>query len=208
MFVKLLNQNINIKMKTKTKLLCIIGLIMLFENCSKEPSCSDQSDIVNSNYISADDKSKIPFKGNDTLTYISDAGDTAILIGSGKREFIDKVRTVIGGNADCYKYNVDNKEAIIIEYNGSNSELNTIGYALIAAKDKTRLNYTINNYTGSLTPYYFNEVTFYTSNVVINNKNFTGRQINLLDSVNLIYNRDFGFLKFVFNGGKIWLLKI
>jgi hypothetical protein len=84
------------------KLVSILLLFILAQSCTKDASCGDQSDIVNSYYISADDKSKIPFKGNDTLTYISDAGDTAILIGSGKREFIDKVQTVIAGNADCY----------------------------------------------------------------------------------------------------------
>ncbi len=195
-------------MKTLTKLLSLIFIIMLTQSCSKDTSCGDASDIVNNYNISADDKSKIPFKGNDTLIYISDAGDTATLIGTGKKAFIDQVRKNISGNADCPRYTVDNNETISIEYSGISNELNNVKYKIVASQDKTRLIYTINNYIGSLTPYYFNEVSFYTSDVIINNKNYKGRQINLLDSVNLIYNKDFGFLKIEFIGGKIWLLKI
>jgi hypothetical protein len=193
-------------MKT-TKLLSIIGLIMLFENCAKEPSCSDQSDIVNSYYISADDKSKIPFKGNDTLTYISDAGDTAILFGSGKREFIDKVRTVIGGNADCYKYNVDNNEIIIFEYLGNNIELNRIKYKITGRSSRTLIEFTVNNKMGNDYPYYFNTPKFYNDSTLINGAFFSGLP-KFDEEFYSIYNFNYGFLKIQFNGGKIWLLKI
>lgn len=57
-----------------TKLITILLLFILAQSCTKDANCGDQSDIVNSYYISADDKSKIPFKGKDTLTYIGDAG--------------------------------------------------------------------------------------------------------------------------------------
>lgn len=181
---------------------------MLTQSCSKDTSCGDINEIVNNYNISADDKSKIPFKGNDTLIYISDAGDTATLIGTGKKVYIDQVRKDISGNADCPKYTEDNNETISIEYNGNNPELYKVIYKIVASQDKTRLIYAINNYMGSLTPYYFNEITFYSSDVMINNKNYKGRQINLLDSVNLIYNKDFGFLKIEFVGGKKWLLKM
>jgi hypothetical protein len=194
-------------MKTKTKLLIIIGLIMLFENCSKEPSCGDQSDIVNSYYISADDKSKIPFKGNDTLTYISDAGDTAILIGSGKREFIDKVRTVISGNADCYKYNVDNNETIIFEYLGNNIELNKIKYKITGNKERTLIEFNINILYANDYPYYFNSEKFYTDSILINGYYYSGLP-KVDDVFYSLYNFKYGFLKIQFNGGKIWLLKI
>jgi hypothetical protein len=194
-------------MKTKTKLLSIIGLIMLFENCTKEPSCGDQSDIVNSYYISADDKSKIPFKGNDTLTYISDAGDTAILIGSGKREFIDKVRTVIGGNADCYKYNVDNNETIIFEYLGNNLELNKIKYRIYGNNERTIVDYYLNNYKGNRYPNNFNNLYYYTDSIFIKNSFIIGVPIKLTN-LQTLYNFNYGFLKIQFNGGKIWLLKI
>ena len=202
MFVKLLN------MKTKTKLLSIIGLIMLFENCTKDANCGDQSYIVNSYYISADDKSKIPFKGNDTLTYISDAGDTAILFGSGKKEFIDQIRKNISGNADCPRSTVDNNETISIEYTGDNIELNRIKYKIYGNKERTKIELTINStYIGVDYPYYLNTSIFYTDSVNIENKFYNGTPIIWSDN-KALYNFNYGFLKIQFNGGKIWLLKI
>jgi len=129
-----------------TKLISILILFIFAQSCTKEPSCNGQSDTINSYYISADDKSKIPFKGNNTLTYISNAGDTAMLIGNGKREFIDKVQTVIAGNADCYIYNVDYKETISIEYTGDNLEFNRIKYKIYGNKEKTEIEFKINSY--------------------------------------------------------------
>ena len=142
MFVKLLN------MKTKTKILSIIGLIMLFENCTKDANCGDQSKIENSYYILADDKSKIPFKGNDTLTYISDMGDTAILIGNGKRAYMDVISKNIG-DLDCSRYQVDNNETIIFEYLGKNIELNKIEYKITGRNTRTLIEFTVNNKMGN-----------------------------------------------------------
>jgi hypothetical protein len=195
-------------MKTKTKLLIIIGLIMLFENCTKDANCGDQSDIVNSYYISADDKSKIPFKGNDTLTYISDAGDTAILFGSGKREFIDQIRKNISGNADCPRSTVDNNETISIEYNGSNNELNKLGFKIYGNTENTKIQFLINSFYGNTDPYYFNNTTTYSDSVRIGNKFYIGKPIVWLGINTLLYNFNNGFLKIQLNGGKIWLLKI
>ena len=180
---------------------------MLFENCSKEPSCGDQSDIVNSYYISADDKSKIPFKGNDTLTYISDAGDTAILFGSGKREFIDQIRKNISGNADCPRSTVDNNETISIEYTGDNKELNKIKYKIYGNKERTEIEFTFNAHYGIYYPYYFNTIKFYTDSILVNNVLYYGLPLNDIN-FNALYNYNYGFLKIQFNGGKIWLLKI
>ena len=195
-------------MKTKTKLLIIIGLIMLFENCTKDANCGDQSDIVNSYYISADDKSKIPFKGNDTLTYISDAGDTAILFGSGKKEFIDQIRKNISGNADCPRSTVDNNETISIEYNGSNNELNKLGFKIYGNTENTKIQFLINSFYGNTDPYYFNNTTTYSDSVRIGNKFYIGKPIVWLGINTLLYNFNNGFLKIQLNGGKIWLLKI
>jgi hypothetical protein len=192
-----------------TKLISIFLLIILAQSCTKDTNCGDQSKIENSYYISADDKSKIPFKGNDTLTYISDAGDTAILIGSGKREFIDKVRTVIGGNADCYKYNVDNNETISIEYTGDNIELNRIKYKIYGNKEKTEIEFTINSYYGITYPYNFNTPVFYTDSTMINGNFYYGRPLGLNSSnYKAQYNFNYGFLKIQINGGKVWILKI
>ena len=190
----------------KTKLLCIIGLIILFQNCTKDPSCGDQSKIENSYNISADDKSKIPFKGNDTLTYISDAGDTAILIGNGKRAYMDVISKNIG-DLECSRYQVDNNETIIFEYLGNNLELNRIKYKITGNKERTLIEFNINILYANDYPYYFNSEKFYTDSILINGYYYSGLP-KVDDVFYSLYNFNYGFLKIQFNGGKIWLLKI
>jgi len=182
---------------------------MLIQSCAKDISCGDTNDIVNNYNISADDKSKIPFKGNDTLIYISDAGDTAFLVGTGKKAFIDQVRKNISGNADCPKYSVDNKETISIEYNGDNTELNKLKYKIYGNSEKTEIEFTINNLYGITYPYNFNTPVFYTDSVSIGNKFYIGRPLGLNSpNYKALYNYNYGFLKIQLSGGKTWLLKI
>ena len=192
----------------KLKLLSIIGLIMLFENCTKDPSCGNQSKIENSYNISADDKSKIPFKGNDTLSYISDAGDTAILIGNVKRAYMDVISKNIG-DLECSRYQVDKKETIIFEYLGNNLELNKINYKIYGNKERTEIEFTINTYYGITYPYNLNTPVFYTDSTMINGNLYYGRPLGLNSSnYKAQYNFNYGFLKIQINGGKVWLLKI
>lgn len=195
-------------MKT-IKLLSILVITALVQSCTKETNCGDSSDIVNNYNISADDKSKIPFKGNDTLVYISDAGDTATLIGTGKKVYIDQVRKDISGNADCPKYTVDNNETISIEYNGNNPELYKVMYKIYGNTEKTEIEFTINNLYGITYPYNFNTPVFYTDSVSIGNKFYIGRPLGINSpNYKALYNFNYGFLKIQLNGGKIWLLRI
>jgi len=189
-----------------TKLISIFLLIILAQSCTKDTNCGDQSKIENSYYISADDKSKIPFKGNDTLTYISDAGDTAILIGNGKRAYMDVISKNIG-DLECSRYQVENNETVSFEYNGSNSELNKIKYKIWGNKDRTLIEYFVNDVYSNDYPYYFNSTKFYTDSILINGIFYSGIP---LDNVKYkgLYNYNFGFFKIEFNGGKVWLLKI
>ncbi len=190
------------------KLIFLLTLfVILFQSCSKESDCNDQSDMINSYNISADDKSKIPFKGNDTLTYISDAGDTAILIGNGKRAYMDVISKNIG-DLECSRYQVDNNETISIEYTGDNIELNRIKYKIYGNTEGTKIQFLINSYYGNTDPYYFNNTTTYTDSVRLGNKFYIGRPIVWLGINTLLYNFNNGFLKIQFNEGKIWLLKI
>ncbi len=180
---------------------------MLTQSCAKDISCGDTNDIVNTYNISADDKSKIPFKGNDTLIYISDAGDTATLIGIGKKVYTDQVRKNISGNADCPRYTVDNNETISIENNGNNPELYKVMYKIYGDKERTKIEYFVNNIYSNDYSYYFNSVKFYTDSTQINGAYYFGTP---LDNINYkaLYNYNYGFLKIQLNGGKIWLLKI
>ena len=189
------------------KLIFLLTLfVILFQSCSKESDCNDQSDMINSYNISADDKSKIPFKGNDTLTYISDAGDTAILIGNGKRAYMDVISKNIG-DLECSRYQVDNNETIIFEYLGNNLELNRIKYKITGNKERTLIEFNINILYANDYPYYFNSEKFYTDSILINGYYYSGLP-KVDDVFYSLYNFNYGFLKIQFNGGKIWLLKI
>jgi hypothetical protein len=190
-----------------TKLISILLLIILAQSCSKDANCGNQSDIVNSYYISADDKSKIPFKGNDTLIYYSNEGDTDILIGNGKRAYMDVISKNIG-DLECSRYQVDYNETISIEYTGNNIELNKIKFKIYGNTESTKIQFLINSYYGNTYPYYLNNTTTYTDSVRIGNKFYTGRPIVWLGINTLLYNFNNGFLKIQFNGGKVWILKI
>ncbi|MFA9213989.1 MAG: hypothetical protein ACEQSR_09115 [Candidatus Methylacidiphilales bacterium] len=179
---------------------------MLTQSCSKDTSCGNTNDIVNDYNISDDDKSKIPLKGNDTLIYISNAGDTAVLVGTGKRAFIDQVRKN-NNNVDCPIYTVDNNETISIEYNGNNPELYKVIYKIYGNKERTLIEYFVNNIYSNDYPYYFNSVKFYTDSTQIYGAYYFGTP---LDNINYkaLYNYNYGFLKIQLNGGKIWILKM
>jgi hypothetical protein len=180
---------------------------MFIQSCSKS-SCSDTSDVINNYNVSAEDKSNIPFKGNDTLVYISNQGDTAKLIGTESKEFIETTFTNVSSTIDCPKYVYDKSETISFEYNGNNNELNRITYKIFMIKNETRIGYSIDNLLGSLNVYSLNQTSLYTSNVLVNNKNLFGVPKSLMDSIDFVYSKDYGFLKIQFKGGKTWLLNI
>ncbi len=191
------------------KVLFVLMAFGLLLSCSKDTGCGNANDIVNNYNISADDKSKIPFKGNDTLVYISDVGDTAVLVGTGKIVFIDQVRKDISGNADCPKYSVDNNETISIEYTGDNNELNKLKYKIYGNMEKTEIEFTFNNFYGITYPYNFNTPVFYTDSVSIGNQFYIGRPLGLNSpNYKALYNYNYGFLKIQISGSKTWLLKI
>ena len=179
---------------------------MLCQSCKKDNNCGDTSDVVNNYFISADDKAKIPFKGNDTLVYISDAGDTATLIGEGKNTRTEQKITNISGS-DCAKNQIDKKETISIEYNGNNNELNKILYKISGNNERTLIEYMVNTVYSNDYPYYFNSDKFYKDSTLIKSIFYSGV---ILDNINYkaLYNFNYGFLKIEFKGGKIWFLKI
>jgi hypothetical protein len=159
--------------------------------------------------ISADDKSKIPFKGNDTLVYISDVGDTVTLIGKVKRNWIDSKTSNISTNADCPRTKTDNNENLEFEYLGNNPELYKVKFLL----DNSELygvyvSYYINNYsTGGYVKYYSNS-SYYNETVLLDSKLYNVLKVDVSNLIYTFYNYNYGFLKIQFQGGKTWTLKI
>lgn len=197
---------LNMSVKTTTKLISILILFILAQSCTKDANCGDQNKIENSYYISADDKSKIPFKGNDTLIYYSNEEDTAILIGNGKRAYMDVISKNIG-DLECSRYQVDNNETISIEYTGDNIELNRIKYKIYGSKERTEIEFKFNAQYGIYYPYYFNSPKFYNDSTLISGVLYYGLPLDITN-YKALYNYEYGFLKIQFNGGKVWLLKI
>ncbi|MES2727828.1 MAG: hypothetical protein V4643_12040 [Bacteroidota bacterium] len=110
----------------KTLHLSILFLLILFyQSCGKETDgCPDG---VNNFYnLTDEEKNKIPYTGTDTLVFVSNQGDTATLIGQGKKQTY--TRTTTGGNPDCgsKSYTYENYEKIEFSFKGSNIDLNNI----------------------------------------------------------------------------------
>lgn len=195
-------------MKTKLLYISIISLLFIIQACKRtEPDCGDLSDVITNYNISDADKAKIPYTGTDTLVFISDANDTATLIGQGKNSYYETIKTNISGG-DCPRTKVDKNETIDIEYSGNNNDLHTIKYNIHNSKDKTSIEYYINNIYGQDYPYYLNTTSFYIDSVAIHGKYFRGTSIILPDVLNAVYNYNYGFLKIQFIGGKTWYLKL
>lgn len=77
--------------------------------------CGDQSDENIYYNIPDSNKIQIPYHGNDTLIFVSEAGDTATLIGQGKKQFYEK-QTASIGYADCPKSKITNYDNIKFEF--------------------------------------------------------------------------------------------
>ncbi|MES2653960.1 MAG: hypothetical protein V4620_00115 [Bacteroidota bacterium] len=109
----------------KTLHLSILFLLILFsQSCGKVTDGCPQStnDFYN---LTDEEKSKIPYTGNDTLVFISNQGDTATLIGQGKKQTYKNI-TVPLGNPDCGGTHSENYEKIEFSFKGANIDLNNI----------------------------------------------------------------------------------
>lgn len=185
----------------------ILLIILFLTSCKQEPTCGDLSDVVTTYTISDSDKAKIPYTGNDTLVYISDAGDTAILIGQGKKNYYESVRSSLN-SGDCPRYKLDNNEIIAILYSSNINELLNIKYILNGNSEKTHLICTINSLSHGDYPYYLNNEIFYNDSFMLNNKLYYGTTINIQNSIFGLFNWHYGFVKIKIIGGKEWYLKI
>ncbi len=195
-------------MKSKLLYITIINLLFITQACKRsETDCGDLSDVITNYNISDADKAKIPYTGTDTLVFISDANDTATLIGQGKNIHIETLRNSLKGG-DCPRTKVDKNETIDIIYSGNNKDLYNIKYGLDGNSEKTQLVCTINNISHGDYPYYLNNEAFYIDTVRLNNKLYYGTTINIKNVIYGLYNWQYGFTKISIEGGKNWYLKL
>jgi hypothetical protein len=94
----------------------IIVVGLLFFGCRRD--LCDGKDLTPkvTNYLLTDnEKGSIPYNGNETLTFVSKFNDTAIFIGQGLNQKLNKVETR-SGSIDCPIYLIDNYENIFIDF--------------------------------------------------------------------------------------------
>jgi hypothetical protein len=189
---------------------CVIGMLVL-QNCGPKGDGCEEHEPVNMYYnISADDKSKIPFTGTDTLVYISTDGDTAVLYGQGKSAFTEKVAQKWDPDPGCSTYDYNFFENIEFVYKGNHPDLNFIHVdinASVYAPKKTNADITIgvvsySTYLGSL-----NYIPDYKDTVLINSFLYHGWKIVGTLNIPCVYNYQHGFLKII-TVNKIWLKRI
>lgn len=174
-------------------------------SCQPNESCPERETKYSQYYISEDDKSKTPFTGTDTLVYISNEGDTAILYGQGKKAFIEEVAQKTSADPGCPHYDYNYFENIEFFYKGSNPELNLIFIdfnASVYSPIQTNADFFVNSrkYSGYL-------------GFINNNANYSD-SLKLLDNTiyygidaGIFYNCKYGLLR-VTTDHDTWLLNV
>ena len=140
-------------MKTKTYSLPLFTLLITtaiyFNSCTPDetPVCGTAyNTTVN---FTADDLSKVPYTGFDTLYFKDINGDTNIVVGSGKQYYYDKVYKTHGGPA-CPP-DVTNNQAYKIQFNPIKGDLN---FKFIQQRTDWSIVIRKQNYSAYFTEYY------------------------------------------------------
>ena len=189
--------------------LLYISIICILSLCSckrNDTSCGDLSDVIINYNISDGDKAKIPYTGTDTFVFISDAGDTATLIGQGKNTHYETVRSNISGG-DCPRNGISNYDNINIDFIGNSIFFSTLNYRIaktdFAPQTLTGLEIKCNETyrVGSSLQNVFYYLPIEDS-IFINRKFVSGGFID--DEKTLLYNATIGILKIKFSN-KTWI---
>jgi len=185
--------------KMKLFLLSIL-FVMLLQSCTKDNKCSDSKDVIINYNIADSNKAKIPYTGTDTLVFISDKGDTAALIGQGKKTIFNQIIKTV--NDDCTKSTIYNYEKMDINFIGENILFNKILYRVAKTSfDPIGLTgleiYFNDNYrVGSTIEYVFYNMNIEDS-IKINGNYISGGFID--NEKKILYNMQFGLLKLNFS---------
>ncbi len=122
---------------------------MFFIACKKDYDlCEGKPDteIKNWQYVGAEAMKLYPYKGNETLTFISNKGDTATLVGKGQLFQYPKLR--YSGGDDCTNF-YDEHAILFTEFVGNNPNFNHLRLEVFNFNQAITLKPYINNKTGS-----------------------------------------------------------
>jgi hypothetical protein len=187
----------------------LLLFLLLFAACSKQSPCSDYTSKT-FNYLLPDStKSQIPYIGNETLTFISNQGDTAILVGQGKNNYILKEKVKVSSNPECPQEDNYSYEHIDIEYQGNNFNLFNVIYSMYIDKyNSIYINVNINdkaNYFADIGVY--NDISRYNSPINVGSNIINGYNFNREDGKPaFIYNKNVGILSIIIDSSLTYTL--
>ena len=193
---------------------------MLFYGCKDNSDpCAGHPSLTYRYYLSDSNKAKIPYSnaGFDTLIYISNTNDTAILYGQGKLQYWVSYSQPNSG-PDCGNHDYWYYENIEYNFKSTNVDLNKINFhvyfhdpipggfttpqppgrsdlMILTCNGSTEIGGT--NFTDA------NSISYYTKNILINGQLYNGIETEN----NCVYNYKYGILQFQLNG-KTWTKKL
>ena len=109
---------------------------MFFIACSKGYDLCEGEPDIEIRYrevVGADAMKLYPYKGNETLTFISNKGDTATLVGKSQLFKYPKLR--YSGNNDCTDF-YDEHEILFTEFVGNNPNFNHLRLEVVKREDQ------------------------------------------------------------------------
>lgn len=186
-----------LKKYTMKNLICLTILLLIISSCSKDP-CSSYQSKTYSYFLSDSTKTQIPFKGKDTLTYISNKGDTAFLFGTEKFNYIDSKKINGSGSPDCPQIDNYNYEVVNVRYDGNNQNLFSIYFSSTVNNWSDEYTKTTINYTSEFNGYTFNynSTLLYTTPVIVRGKTIYGFNLDRNDGkLSFVYNKTVGILQ-------------
>ncbi len=200
----------------KLTITIVTVLLSLFlSSCVKEyDPCDGYEPKEYHYYLTSNEKNQIPFKsGYDSMVFISNTGDTAILSGSGVIPYIGIASEYVTSDPACGLQNYWYLEIIKYTFSSANPMLKTIVYqAYVNKANEQRCSIQINQISFDIYLGYFNHEPRYLDSVVINGKTYKGVTIHdikngVTGKNSFLYNYHYGFLKISLED-KTWTLSL
>ncbi len=180
------------------KIIITAFLLLLLPCCQPTEDCKETENIYHS--ITEDTKSKMPYSGNDTISFLSDAGDTAILIGQGKVRS-EEVETI--SHPICPPTRITRYELITISFTGSNPELALLNIRLKSERNIRVETKTLSQSTGTVYLDYM-LANSPEDSIFLQGKYEAGVYLFYNPSRVFLFNYSKGVLKFKETNGKTW----
>jgi hypothetical protein len=198
--------------------------IFLFSilSCSKKDPCEGVEKIQITGYKNLDESQKqlMPYQGNETLLFISNKGDTALLKGTGNRQEYRRLK-LSGSGFNCGEEHYDSYQFLAAEYNGDNPKFNQLKIELFKGyANETSFNFYFNENRGyyvdlwdgynvefmnnqNILPY----KVYFRGDSVIAKRLFWGNFLKNYDYPWLIYIKEIGIIGFQIDSLNTFMLK-